>query len=49
MVAKIGDTTVKAQYERELRETLWAFTTAPRREIARAAGPEPLCQGRRAA
>ncbi len=39
IVAKIGDATVKAQYERELRETLWAFNSRTAREIARAEGP----------
>jgi DNA primase len=38
MVARIGDSSVRSQYERELRETLWAFNRSVAREIARAKG-----------
>jgi len=37
-VAKIGDATVKAHYERELRETLWTLNRTVVREIARGEG-----------
>jgi DNA primase len=39
MVARIGDVTVKAHYERELRETLWTLNRTIVREIARGEGP----------
>ena len=39
LVGRIGDATVKSHYERELRETLWAFNNRVTREIARAEGP----------
>lgn len=38
MVARIGDATVKAHYERELRETLWTLNRTIVREIARGEG-----------
>ncbi len=38
IVAKIGDATVKAHYERELRETLWTLNRTIAREIARGEG-----------
>ena len=38
MVGKIGDATVKAHYERELRETLWTLNRTVVREIARGEG-----------
>jgi len=39
LVGKIGDAGVRAQYERELRETLWALNRTVVREIARGQGP----------
>lgn len=39
MVGKIGDAAVRAHYERELRETLWALNRTVVREIARGQGP----------
>jgi DNA primase len=39
MVARIGDASVKAHYERELRETLWTLNRTIVREIARGEGP----------
>jgi len=42
LVGRIGDTSVKEQYERELRETLWAFNRTVAREIARAEGPRRM-------
>jgi DNA primase len=44
MVARIGDATVKAHYERELRETLWTLNRTIVREIARAEGPHRRTQ-----
>jgi DNA primase len=38
MVARIGDATVKAHYERELRETLWTLNRTIVREIVRGEG-----------
>jgi len=38
MVARIGDTAVRNQYERELRETLWTLNRRVVREIARGEG-----------
>ena len=39
MVGRIGDATVRAHYERELRETLWTLNRSVVREIARGEGP----------
>jgi DNA primase len=39
MVAKIADASVRAHYEGELRETLWALNRTVVREIARGQGP----------
>ncbi len=38
LVARIGDASVKAHYERELRETLWTLNRSIVREIARGEG-----------
>ncbi len=43
-VARIGDASVKAHYERELRETLWTLNRTIVREIARAEGPHRRTQ-----
>lgn len=45
IVAKIGDAGVRNQYERELRETLWAVNRTVVREIARGQGPRRGSQG----
>ena len=45
MVARIGDATVKAHYERELRETLWTLNRTVVREIARGEGPRRAGRG----
>jgi DNA primase len=45
MVARIGDATVRAHYERELRETLWSLNRTVVREIARAEGPRRAGRG----
>jgi DNA primase len=45
MVAHIGDATVKAHYERELRETLWTLNRTVVREIARGEGPRRAGRG----
>ena len=42
VVAKIGDATVRAHYERELRETLWTLNRTVVREIARGEGQRRL-------
>ncbi|MDH4981756.1 DNA primase [Hyphomicrobium sp. D-2] len=39
LVGKIEDTTVRAHYEREMRETLWAMNRTVVRQIARGEGP----------
>lgn len=45
MVGKIGDGSVRAQYERELRETLYALNRTVVREIARGQGPRKSANG----
>ncbi len=45
MVDKIGDSSVRAQYERELRETLFALNRTVVREIARGQGPRKSAAG----
>ena len=48
LVARIGDRGVRAHYERELRETLWAKHRRLVRQIAGATGPrEARIAGRR--
>jgi DNA primase len=42
LVARIGDASVRAHYERELRETLWTFNRTVVREIARGEGARRL-------
>ena len=44
-VEGIGDATVRAHYERELRETLWALNRTIAREIARGEGPRRKNRG----
>ncbi len=44
-VARIGDASVRAHYERELRETLWTLNRTIVREIARAEGPHRRTSG----
>ncbi|HWK37760.1 MAG TPA: DNA primase [Hyphomicrobium sp.] len=39
LVGKIGDAVVRAHYEREMRETLWAMNRTVVRQIARGQGP----------
>ena len=43
LVARIADPAVRAQYERELRETLWSWNRTVIREITRAGG-QSACQ-----
>lgn len=45
MVAKIGDESVRAHYEREMRETMWALNRTVVREIARGQGPRKGATG----
>jgi len=45
LVGKIGDAVVRAHYEREMRETLWAMNRTVVRQIARGQGPRTTFPG----
>jgi DNA primase len=45
MTARIGDATVRDHYERELRETLWAFNRSVARQFAQGQGKRQTATG----